>query len=68
MWKSGDFGASKPFWVKENDMSIKNHFFVFDLVNTEIKPVLQSSNLEMQNCDFTFADIDGDGKNDLITL
>ncbi len=67
VWKSGNFGSSKPFWVKEDDMSIKNHFFVFDLINGVIKPIWQSSNLEAPNCEFTFADIDGDGKNDLIT-
>lgn len=68
VWKPGDFGTSKPFWIKENDMSIKNHFFVLDLINGVVKPVWQSSNLETPNCEFAFTDIDGDGKNDLITL
>ncbi len=68
VWKRGDFGSSKPFWIKQNDMSIKNHFFIFDLVNNNIKPIWQSSNLDAPNCEYTFADIDGDGKNDLLVI
>ena len=68
VWKPGDFGPSKPFWIKENDMSIKNHFFVFDLVRGVMNPIWQSSNLAVPNCGFTFADIDGDGKDDLVTI
>jgi hypothetical protein len=68
VWKPGNFGSSKPFWIKENDMSIKNHFFVFDLADETIKPVWQSSNLGAPNCEFTFADIDSDGKEDLVVI
>lgn len=68
VWKSGDFGSSKPFWVKENDMSIKNHFFVLDFVDGKIKPIWQSSNLDTPNCEFKIADVDDDGKNDLVVI
>lgn len=68
LWKSGNFGTSKPFWIKENDMSVKNHFFVFDLANGTMKPIWGSSNLGVPNCEFRIADIDVDGKNDLITI
>jgi len=68
LWKSGDFGTSKPFWIKENDMSVKNHFFVYDLVNGKIKPVWGSSNLTAPNCEFKIADVNGDGENELIAL
>jgi len=68
VWKRGNYGSSRPFWVKENDMSIKNHFFVFDFLKGAVRPVRQSSNLEAPNCDFTFADIDSDGKNDLVVI
>jgi poly-gamma-glutamate synthesis protein (capsule biosynthesis protein) len=68
VWKSGNFGPSKPFWIAENDLSIKNHFFVIDLVGKTTKPIWQSSNLTAPNCEFKIADIDKDGKNDLVVI
>ncbi len=68
LWKSGDFGPSKPFWVKKNDMSVKNHFFLLDFVNGNIQQIWGSSNLSRPNCQFQVADIDNDGKNELIVL
>ena len=68
VWKPGNFGSSQPFWIEENDMSIKNHFFVLDLVNNKIKPVWQSSNLSAPNCAFQILDVDNDSKNDLVVL
>ncbi|HBB02441.1 MAG: SH3 type 3 domain-containing protein, poly-gamma-glutamate synthesis protein (capsule biosynthesis protein) [Candidatus Peregrinibacteria bacterium GW2011_GWF2_38_29] len=79
VWRKGDFGSSKPFWVKENDQSIKNHFFVFGLdenfgpssvapLKTSVRPLWQSSNLSRPNCEFTFADLDGDKKQELIVV
>jgi len=68
VWKSGNYGDIKPFWVKENDLSIKNHFFVFNLENKTVKPVWQSSNLVDQNQEIAIADIDKDNKNELIVI
>jgi len=68
LWKSGNFGTSKPFWVKENDMSVKNHFFVLDFVSGSINQIWGSSNLGEPNCEFKIADIDNDGENDLIVI
>ena len=68
LWKSGNFGTSKPFWVKENDLSVKNHFFVLDFVGDEMKQVWGSSNLVEPNCEFQIVNIDNDGKNDLIVI
>jgi poly-gamma-glutamate capsule biosynthesis protein CapA/YwtB (metallophosphatase superfamily) len=68
LWKAGDFGSSQPFWIKENDPSVKNHFFVLNLVNNQIKIVWGSSNLDQPNCEFRFADLDNDGQEELIVL
>lgn len=68
LWKSGNFGTSKPFWIQENDMGVKNHFFIYDLVDGTIKSIWGSSNLSAPNCDFKFADINEDGENELITI
>ena len=68
LWKSGSFGTSKPFWIKENDMSVRNHFFVLDFVNGKVKQIWGSSNLTEPNCDFQVSDIDNDGKNDLVVI
>ena len=68
LWKSGSFGTSKPFWVKENDISVKNHFFIYDFIDDSIKLIWGSSNLGVPNCEFKIADIDGDEKNDLIVI
>jgi len=40
---------------------VKNHLFIFDLVNGAIKPVWQSSNLDCPNRSVELADLDGDG-------
>lgn len=66
VWRSGNFGSSKPKWVKENDLSVKNHFFVFDLTENQIQAVWQSSNLDRPNCDFRFSDLNQDGVPELI--
>lgn len=68
VWKAGNYGSSKPSWVKENDQSIKNHFFVFDLDKNEVKPVWQSSNLDQPNCKFALADVNQDKKQELVVL
>jgi poly-gamma-glutamate synthesis protein (capsule biosynthesis protein) len=66
VWKAGDFGPSKPFWVTENDPSVKNHFFVFKFTDDTLEPVWQSSNLEHPNCAYVFRDLDTDGKDELV--
>lgn len=65
VWRAGNFGSSKPFWVEKNDMSTKNHFFIFDFRDGRVQPIWQSSNLEVPNCHFIISDVNGDGKNEL---
>jgi len=68
VWKQGNYGPARPFWEKENDESIKNHFFVFSWESDKIKSKWQSSNLDNPNCQALFKDIDGDRKNELVVL
>lgn len=68
LWKAGNFGSSRPFWIKENDMGIENHFFVYDFAKGKMKLVWGSSNLGAPNCEFQVADVSGDGKNDLVAI
>lgn len=66
LWKPGNFGLSKPFWIKHNDMRVRNHLFIYDLVGDKLTPRWQSSNLERPNCALRFEDIDHDGRIELI--
>lgn len=68
VWKVGCFGPCKPFWVQEEDRSIKNHLFIFKLVGNTVKPVWQSSNLDRPNYELWLSDVNGDGENELVTL
>ncbi len=68
VWKAGDFGTAQPSWVKENDPSVKNHFFVMKRSGDGFAPAWQSSNLDAPNCEFLFSDLDGDGKEELAVI
>lgn len=65
LWKAGNYGSSKPFWVTENDMSAKNHFFVYRFEGNQPKALWHSSNLDAPNCKFQFVDADKDDKLEL---
>lgn len=67
-WRAGNFGYSKPLWVEENDMSIRNHFFVMKFARGKVKPVWMSSNLPKPNREFAFADVDLDGRLELVVI
>lgn len=66
VWKPGSYGPSKPFWLEEEDESVKNHLFIMRLVEGQVKPAWQSSNLPKPICSFDFEDIDLDGRLELV--
>ncbi len=66
VWKEGSFGPYKPFWVKEEDTSVKNHLFIFQFEKNEFKPVWQSSNLDCPIRHAALIDLNGDGENELV--
>ncbi|MTI85235.1 MAG: VCBS repeat-containing protein [Firmicutes bacterium] len=68
VWKQGSFGPQRPFWVKGEDKEIKNHLFIFRLEKGDIKPVWQSSNLDMPNHWAALLDINDDGENELVAV
>lgn len=68
LWKPGNFGTSKPFWVKDNDMSVKNHFFIYNIEKGKMKLKWGSSNLPDPNTEFTVGDVNNDGENELIVI
>lgn len=66
LWRAGNFGPSKPFWVEENDASVRQHLFVIKYENGEFRPLWGSSNLEQPNCLLNLKDVDNDGYQELI--
>jgi poly-gamma-glutamate capsule biosynthesis protein CapA/YwtB (metallophosphatase superfamily) len=66
VWKEGSFGPHRPFWVEEDDTSVKNHLFVFRLEKGSFKAVWQSSNLDCPIYRAALVDLDGDGENELL--
>lgn len=68
LWKTGNYGPSKPFWVEKNDDSRKMHLFIYTIKNGKLSPLWQSSNLPKINIKIAVKDFDNDGKNELLTL
>jgi hypothetical protein len=67
LWKTGSFGAIRPFWHTGEDVSYKNHLFVFRLREDTFHSVWCSSDLDNPIVSFSIRDVDGDGLNELIT-
>ena len=67
LWKTGSYGALKPFWHTGEDVSYKNHLFVFRLAEDTLRPKWCSSDLPRPIVSFSVRDQDGDGLNELIT-
>jgi len=68
VWKTGSFGRHRPFWLEEEDTSVKNHLFIFKLAAGSLKPVWQSSNLDRPNYRADLVDLNDDGANELLII
>lgn len=68
VWKEGTYYKAMPFWVTENDDSYKQHLFIYEFTPRGIKAVWQSSNLPYINTQTQLADVDNDGKNELVVI
>lgn len=69
LWKSKKYGRDKPFWKKDSaQQTPRNHFFIYKYNADKVIPVWGSSDLDAPNCKFAIADVNNDGKNELITL
>lgn len=66
VWKEGSFGPYRPFWVEEDEPSVKNHLFIFRLEEGDFKAVWQSSNLDRPIYRAALVDLNGDGENELL--
>ncbi len=67
LWKEGRFGEIRPFWHTGEDVSYKNHLFVYKLQENTFRSVWCSSDLDHPILSFTIQDINGDGLNELVT-
>ncbi len=66
LWKIGSYGPAKPFWVKENDLAVSNHLFLYQLDKDEVKMVWGSSALDYPIKEMALKDFNSDGNFDLI--
>jgi hypothetical protein len=67
LWKKGSYGKLKPFWHTGEDISYKNHLFVYRLTEDGFRPVWCSSDLARPIVSFSIMDADGDGRSELVT-
>jgi hypothetical protein len=68
LWKDGNYGESKPFWIEENDNSYKMHLFIYTWKRDKIAALWHSSNLPKENIKTNLLDIESDGKNELVVF
>lgn len=66
LWKEGSFGEAKPFWHDGEDVSYKNHLFVYKLEGNKFRAVWCSSDLYRPILSFDIRDDDGDGLKELV--
>lgn len=52
-WKKGHFGASRPFWVKEDENNWSQHLFVYEYGPNGVTPQWMSSYMGMDVAEMT---------------
>lgn len=50
VWKEGNYGPARPFWVEYNDQRVRQHLFVYAMDRGVIRTVWQSSALPKPLC------------------
>ena len=51
VWKHGNYGEHRPFWVKNNDIALNQHIFIYKYDKSRemrLRPVWMSSQLEYE--------------------
>jgi len=68
LWKVGNYGEAKPFWVDENDTSYKQHLFLYEWEGNGFKALWHSSNLPFNNVQTELKDVNNDFENELVVI
>ena len=68
LWKWGKYGPNLPFWLEENEDDWGNHLFLYEWDGEEVKLAWGASTIDAPIREMAVADVDGDGKNELVVL
>ena len=66
VWRQGNYGVYRPFWIRGADTEFCNHLYIFTLYHHKIWPVWMSSKIEHPIERLRIYDADGDGRNELV--
>lgn len=58
VWRRGNYGPSKPFWVKRNDTSWSQHIFIYNRQGDTFAPQWMSSQLRPKVARWAVQDTD----------
>ena len=63
----GEYGRLKPFWVTQNDPSVRQHLYIFDIRDGHFQPVWMSSRIYHRTCGLELASVLGNKREQLVT-
>ncbi|MDD4803180.1 MAG: hypothetical protein PHF24_09620 [Syntrophomonas sp.] len=66
VWKKGNYGPDKPFWILQDDPRFSQHLFLYNLLQKHMKPLWMSSALDQPIKTLQIEDPNNDGKNILL--